>query len=73
WRSRPRAWRWRRSPRTGDGHDPRHRPPAVDHAQVNPELGGLAALRRLAGAARARGMGLILDIVPNHMAAHPDN
>lgn len=45
----------------------------IDHAQVNPELGGLAALRRLAGAARARGMGLILDIVPNHMAAHPDN
>ncbi|WP_262357005.1 alpha-amylase family glycosyl hydrolase, partial [Bordetella pertussis] len=35
----------------------------IDHAQVNPELGGLAALRRLAGAARARGMGLILDIV----------
>src|SRR5690606_37830926 len=45
----------------------------IDHAEVNPELGGLAALRRLAGAARERGMGLILDIVPNHMAAHPDN
>ncbi|WP_369825879.1 malto-oligosyltrehalose synthase [Achromobacter sp. HZ34] len=45
----------------------------VDHAQVNPELGGVAALRRLAKALRAHGMGLILDIVPNHMATSPDN
>ncbi len=40
----------------------------VDHAQIDPELGGEAALRRLVAALRARGMGLILDIVPNHMA-----
>jgi (1->4)-alpha-D-glucan 1-alpha-D-glucosylmutase len=39
----------------------------VDHAQVNPELGGEEALRRLAAALKAEGMGLILDIVPNHM------
>lgn len=39
----------------------------VDYGTVNPELGGEAALRRLAGALRARGLGLILDIVPNHM------
>jgi (1->4)-alpha-D-glucan 1-alpha-D-glucosylmutase len=39
----------------------------VDHSQIDPELGGEAALRRLSAALRARGMGLILDIVPNHM------
>jgi len=40
----------------------------VDHASINPELGGEAALRRLVAALRAHSMGLILDIVPNHMA-----
>ncbi len=39
----------------------------VDHNQINPELGGEAALRRLVAALRAHGMGLLLDIVPNHM------
>jgi len=39
----------------------------VDHSQIDPELGGEAALRRLMAALRAREMGLILDIVPNHM------
>jgi (1->4)-alpha-D-glucan 1-alpha-D-glucosylmutase len=41
----------------------------VDPAQVNPELGAEAALRRLVAALRAAGLGLIIDIVPNHMAA----
>ncbi len=39
----------------------------VDHAAINPELGGMTALRRLVSALRAHDMGLILDIVPNHM------
>jgi (1->4)-alpha-D-glucan 1-alpha-D-glucosylmutase len=39
----------------------------VDHNQINPELGGEDALRRLVAALRDHGMGLILDIVPNHM------
>jgi (1->4)-alpha-D-glucan 1-alpha-D-glucosylmutase len=39
----------------------------VDHHEINPELGGLPALRRLVAALRAHNMGLILDIVPNHM------
>ena len=39
----------------------------VDHDQINPELGGEPALRRLVAALRRAGMGLILDIVPNHM------
>ncbi|WP_144639479.1 malto-oligosyltrehalose synthase [Bordetella genomosp. 13] len=45
----------------------------VDHGQVNPELGGEPALRALADALHARGMGILLDIVPNHMATHWDN
>ena len=39
----------------------------VDHSQINPELGGIDALRRLITALRAHNMGLLLDIVPNHM------
>jgi (1->4)-alpha-D-glucan 1-alpha-D-glucosylmutase len=39
----------------------------VDHNRINPELGGEAALRRLVAALRQHDMGLILDIVPNHM------
>jgi len=39
----------------------------ADHNRLNPELGGEAAFRHLAAALRARGMGLILDVVPNHM------
>ena len=39
----------------------------VDHNVINPELGGEPALRRLASTLRSHGMGLILDIVPNHM------
>ncbi len=40
----------------------------VDPRVINPELGGEPALRRLVSALRAQGMGLILDIVSNHMA-----
>jgi (1->4)-alpha-D-glucan 1-alpha-D-glucosylmutase len=40
----------------------------VDPTSVNPELGGEAALRRLVSALRGQNMGLILDIVSNHMA-----
>lgn len=40
----------------------------VDHDRVNPELGGGDAFARLATALRAHRMGLVLDIVPNHMA-----
>ncbi|MEU1071730.1 MULTISPECIES: malto-oligosyltrehalose synthase [unclassified Streptomyces] len=43
----------------------------VDHARVREELGGEDGLRRLARTARAAGLGLVLDIVPNHMAAAP--
>ncbi|MGP9746932.1 malto-oligosyltrehalose synthase [Brachybacterium sp. AOP29-B2-41] len=40
----------------------------VDHSRIGEEIGGEGALRRLADAAHAHGMGLIVDVVPNHMA-----
>ncbi len=40
----------------------------TDHSRVREELGGEPGLRSLAAAARAHGLGLVLDIVPNHMA-----
>jgi (1->4)-alpha-D-glucan 1-alpha-D-glucosylmutase len=45
----------------------------VDHRHINPELGGEDALRRLADKCHASGLGIILDIVPNHMAVGPEN
>ena len=39
----------------------------IDPTTINPELGGLPALRGLVAALRAHDMGLLLDIVPNHM------
>jgi (1->4)-alpha-D-glucan 1-alpha-D-glucosylmutase len=39
----------------------------IDHNQVNPEIGTEEEFRRLATGLKARGMGLLLDIVPNHM------
>jgi (1->4)-alpha-D-glucan 1-alpha-D-glucosylmutase len=41
----------------------------TDPTRVNPELGGEDGLRSLVTALRAAGLGLIVDIVPNHMAA----
>lgn len=43
----------------------------VDPARVRGELGGEEALRSLARTARAQGLGLVVDIVPNHMAMAP--
>jgi (1->4)-alpha-D-glucan 1-alpha-D-glucosylmutase len=45
----------------------------IDHSRVSEDLGGEAAFRALADAAHARGMGILLDIVPNHMAIDPGN
>jgi (1->4)-alpha-D-glucan 1-alpha-D-glucosylmutase len=39
----------------------------VDYTQVSTECGGETALKRLADKLHERGMGLIVDIVPNHM------
>ncbi|AZS84357.1 malto-oligosyltrehalose synthase [Streptomyces griseoviridis] len=43
----------------------------VDHGRVRAELGGEEGLRALSGTAREHGLGLIADIVPNHMAMAP--
>ncbi|HEX6247469.1 MAG TPA: malto-oligosyltrehalose synthase [Nocardioidaceae bacterium] len=40
----------------------------LDHTRVNEELGGEAGLLSLAGTARDHGLGIIVDVVPNHMA-----
>ncbi|RIK17314.1 MAG: malto-oligosyltrehalose synthase, partial [Acidobacteria bacterium] len=44
----------------------------LDHTRVSAELGGRQALERLAQAAHGRGMGVIVDVVPNHMALVPE-
>ena len=41
----------------------------VDPTRVSAELGGEAELRALCEAAHGAGLGTILDVVPNHMAA----
>ena len=40
----------------------------IDHARIRAELGGEAAFRAMAKRLRGRGLGIVLDIVPNHMA-----
>jgi (1->4)-alpha-D-glucan 1-alpha-D-glucosylmutase len=46
----------------------------VDQRAINPEIGSEGGLHELLAALRARGMGLVLDIVPNHMGVlHGEN
>jgi (1->4)-alpha-D-glucan 1-alpha-D-glucosylmutase len=45
----------------------------IDPTRINPELGTEDDLRALAADLHERGMGIILDIVPNHMAASEHN
>lgn len=40
----------------------------LDHSRVSKELGGEAAFERVSTALRTHDLGLLLDIVPNHMA-----
>ncbi|MFJ6389865.1 malto-oligosyltrehalose synthase [Streptomyces sp. NPDC091972] len=49
----------------------RHGYDVVDHARVREELGGEDGLRALSRTAREHGLGLVADIVPNHMAMDP--
>ena len=42
-----------------------------DFSRINPELGGEEAFRSLVRALHSKGMGIIVDFVPNHMSAHP--
>lgn len=45
----------------------------IDFNEIDPALGGEAGFRELVRALKAHGLGIILDIVPNHMAAHIEN
>jgi (1->4)-alpha-D-glucan 1-alpha-D-glucosylmutase len=46
----------------------------VDHNAVNPEIGSEAELDRLMRALKEHGMGMVIDLVPNHMGVlHADN
>jgi (1->4)-alpha-D-glucan 1-alpha-D-glucosylmutase len=45
----------------------------IDHNRLNPEIGTEADFRVLVDALHAHGMGLLLDVVPNHMGVGSDN
>ncbi len=46
----------------------------TDHAKFNPEIGDEDSFRRLSTELQRRKMGLIADVVPNHMCiSHPSN
>jgi (1->4)-alpha-D-glucan 1-alpha-D-glucosylmutase len=46
----------------------------VDHNAVNPEIGTEADLQELISRLKSHGMGLVVDLVPNHMGVlHADN
>lgn len=44
-----------------------HNYDVIDPTVVNPELGGLSGFRRFVEAARTNNLGVIIDIVPNHL------
>ncbi|MGZ9810483.1 malto-oligosyltrehalose synthase [Pseudoroseicyclus sp. H15] len=44
----------------------------TDPGEIDPDLGGIEGLRRLSAALKEKGLGLVLDIVPNHMAFSVD-
>jgi (1->4)-alpha-D-glucan 1-alpha-D-glucosylmutase len=48
-------------------HGSTHGYDVTDPTTVSADLGGADGLARLSAAARARGMGLVVDIVPNHV------
>jgi malto-oligosyltrehalose synthase len=45
----------------------------IDPTRINPELGGEEEFRRLVAELRRHDMGVVVDIVPNHMATGADN
>jgi (1->4)-alpha-D-glucan 1-alpha-D-glucosylmutase len=57
---------FRCGPGSSHGYD------VTDHNAFNPEIGGAAAFDRMAAALAARSLGLILDVVPNHMGIAGD-
>jgi len=58
---------WRSRSGSTHGYD------VIDPTRLNPELGSEADFLTLQTELRNRGMGLVLDIVPNHMSASSEN
>ena len=50
------------APGSAHGYD------VVDHSRISAELGGEDAFRAMAARFREHGLGIVIDIVPNHMA-----
>ncbi|MGE5136445.1 MAG: malto-oligosyltrehalose synthase [Gemmatimonadota bacterium] len=46
----------------------RHGYDVVDHTRLSADLGGEEGFRAMVAAFRARGLGVVVDVVPNHMA-----
>jgi (1->4)-alpha-D-glucan 1-alpha-D-glucosylmutase len=61
------------SPSLQARHGSTHGYDVVDPTRVSEDLGGEDELRALSAAARDAGLGTVLDIVPNHMAATDEN
>lgn len=53
--------------------DSTHGYDVTDPNEIDPAIGGRAGFDRMAAALRQAGMGLILDIVPNHMSTSLEN
>ncbi|THK39078.1 malto-oligosyltrehalose synthase [Ensifer sp. MPMI2T] len=54
-------------------HGSTHGYDVVDFNEIDPALGGREGFLRLVRQLKAQGLGIILDIVPNHMAASLEN
>ncbi len=61
------------SPSLQARHDSTHGYDVIDPTRLSDELGGAGGFRALADEAQGAGMGIVLDIVPNHMAVDPEN
>ena len=57
---------FRCGPGSSHGYD------VTDHNTFNPELGSAASFDRMSDGLRQQGLGLILDVVPNHMGIAGD-
>ena len=61
------------SPILAARHGSMHGYDVIDPSRLNPELGSEGDLRALASELRAHDMGLVVDIVPNHMGIGAEN
>src|SRR5438309_4508762 len=61
------------SPILGSRKGSEHGYDVTDPTRINPELGSEEEWQKFQDELQRRGMGLVLDIVPNHMAASSEN